>query len=265
MVSTGDRVVPTWWRRSPGRSILGLEGEVGWFVRARPGVCIGVASKTFRDRLDAGRVLAETLARTPPDAVVLALPRGGVPVGFQVARRLAAPLDVLVVRKLGVPGHEELAMGAVASGGARGLNPDVVAGVPDAERAIEQAELRERAELERQETLFRDGRPPLDLSGRTALLVDDGLATGATMLAAVLAAREAGARRVHVGVPIGAEDACAALADDADDVRCVHHAERLGSVGEWYADFRQTTDDEVRRLLGVVATIHAPDPLAVGR
>jgi predicted phosphoribosyltransferase len=221
-----------------------------------------VRSKPFRDRLDAGRALAETLARTPRDAVVLALPRGGVPVAFQVARFLAAPLDVLVVRKLGVPGQEELAMGAVAPGGARVLNPEVVAGVPDALRALEEAEVRERAELERQEALFRDGRPPLDLTGRTALLVDDGLATGATMRVAVVAAREAGARRVHVGVPIGAEDVCEALAQDADDVRCVRHVRQLGSVGDWYRDFRQTTDDEVRRLLGAVATIHAPDPLA---
>jgi predicted phosphoribosyltransferase len=221
-----------------------------------------VRTKPFRDRLDAGRALAEKLARTPRDAVVLALPRGGVPVAFQAARFLAAPLDVVVVRKLGVPGQEELAMGAVASGGARVLNPEVVAGVSDAARALEQAEIRERAELQRQEALFRDGRPPLDLAGRTALLVDDGLATGATMRVAVLAAREAGARRVHVGVPVGAEDVCAALAEEADDVRCVRHVRHLGSVGAWYRDFRQTTDDEVRLLLGAVAAIHAPDPLA---
>jgi predicted phosphoribosyltransferase len=177
-----------------------------------------------------------------------------VPVAFEVARALAAPLDVFVVRKLGVPGHRELAMGAVASGGVRVLNDEVVRllGVPpermDAVVAVE------RRELERREKLYRGSRAPLDLQGRTVILVDDGLATGSTMRAAVAAARRLGPRRVIVAVPVGARPACLMLAAEADQVNCLSMPEPLGSVGQWYESFGQTSDEEVSALLAQSAT-----------
>jgi predicted phosphoribosyltransferase len=204
----------------------------------------------YRDRREAGRILGERLAALAgrPDVVVLGLPRGGVPVAWEVARRLAAPLDVFVVRKLGLPGHEELAMGAIASGGVRVLNPEVVAtGVGREE--IEEVTARERGELERRERLFRGDRPPLPVAGRTVVLVDDGLATGSTMRAAVRALRKQDARQIVVAVPVGAASTCAELQEEADQVVCVATPAPFRAVGLWYDDFDQTTDDEVRELL----------------
>ncbi|HLV12042.1 MAG TPA: phosphoribosyltransferase family protein [Trueperaceae bacterium] len=210
----------------------------------------------FRDRAHAGRELAAALEPYAgrEGLIVLGLPRGGVPVAAEVARALGAPLDVLVVRKLGVPGHEELAMGAVASGGGVVLNDDVVAhlGVPAA--AVRQEVEREQAEVARREAAYRGDRPPLDLRGATALLVDDGVATGATVLAAVQAARAAGASEVVVAVPVGAPDSLARIAREADDVVCPQRPRALRSVGEWYLDFAQTSDEEVRQALAAAAS-----------
>lgn len=207
----------------------------------------------FVDRAQAGRVLADSvrdrLPAWPEPALVLGLPRGGVPVASEVARALGLPLDVLVVRKLGLPGQEELAMGAVASGGVRVLNPDVVhyAG-PE---ALEAATARERRRVEERELLFRGDRGPLALTGRCALLVDDGLATGATMRAAVQAARLLGAARVVVAVPVGAAESLALLRREADEVICPLVPPSFTAVGSWYEAFPQTEDDEVRALLAV--------------
>ena len=204
----------------------------------------------YRDRREAGRVLAELLAplANQPDVLVLGLPRGGVPVAWEVARRLGAALDVFVVRKLGFPGHEELAMGAIASGGIRVLKPEVVAyGVTRDE--IERLAEREQRELERRERLFRGDRPPIRVVDRTVILVDDGLATGSTMRAAVRALRQQGAARIIVAVPVAARSTCAEMEDEADEVVCAATPEPFHAVGLWYEDFRQTTDDEVRELL----------------
>lgn len=181
--------------------------------------------------------------------LVLGLPRGGVPVARPVADALGAPLDVLVVRKLGVPGHEELAMGAVASGGIRVLDDDVLAvnAVPPTE--IDAVTRRERAAVERGDAAFRSGRLPAPIAGRDVILVDDGLATGSTMLAAVRAVRQAGAARVTVAVPVGADSGCALVAAEADDVLCPLRPRPFVAVGVWYDDFRATTDEEVRALL----------------
>jgi putative phosphoribosyl transferase len=210
----------------------------------------------FADRLDAGRQLAERLRPRyggRSDVVVLALPRGGVPVAAPVARALQAPLDVFVVRKLGVPGHEELAMGAVAHGGARVVNQDVVQSLGIAASVIEAVAEREQAEIERRERAYRDERPYPDVGGRTVIVVDDGLATGASMRAAVRALGRLGPARIVVAVPVAARDTCAELSNEASDVVCVRTPEDLGAVGEWYADFQQTSDTEVRRLLAEAA------------
>lgn len=209
----------------------------------------------FRDRTDAGLALAGAARRRigGDDVVVLGLPRGGVPVAAEVATALGAPLDVFVVRKLGTPGHRELAMGAIASGGIRVMNDDLVRRLlvpPDAVRAVVDEET---AELHRREAAYRSGRPPLELAARTAVLVDDGLATGATMLAAVEAVRAAGAHRVVVAVPVGSPEACDRLRAQADDLICLHAPVDFGAVGSYYADFAQTSDDEVRRLLAPAA------------
>jgi predicted phosphoribosyltransferase len=206
----------------------------------------------FRDRRDAGRRLAAKLEAWAgrADVVVLALPRGGVPVGFEVARRLRAPLDVFVVRKLGVPFHEELAMGAIASGGVRVLNADIVQGLGIGEDVLDSIEARERAELARRERTYRGDRPPLDVHGRTVIIVDDGLATGATMRAAVAALRRLGPAAVIVAVPIASVESCEQLRAEADDVVCAMMPPHLYAVGQAYADFSQTTDEEVRALLG---------------
>jgi predicted phosphoribosyltransferase len=207
--------------------------------------------RPFRDRREAGRLLATKLAvyANRPDVLVLALPRGGVPVAYEVARALGAPLDVFLVRKLGVPGHEELAMGAIASGGVRVLNEQLVRalGIPD--RVIAAAAAEEQRELERRERLYRGDRPAPDVRGRTVILVDDGLATGASMLAAVQALRRQGAAHIVVAVPVASPDTCAALRPEVDDIICAATPEPFHAVGLWYQDFSQTTDDEVRDLL----------------
>ncbi len=208
-------------------------------------------TRRYHDRSDAGRALAEALRglENEPDVVVLALPRGGVPIGFEVAHALGAPLDVFVVRKLGVPGHEELAMGAIASGGARVLNDEVVELARVSPATIEAATQRELRELERREHAYRGNRSPLVLRDRTVVIVDDGLATGSTMRAAVLALRALQPRRIIVAVPVAARETCDMLLPEVDDVVCAWTPEPFHAVGLWYEDFEQTTDDEVRELL----------------
>src|SRR3979411_19427 len=205
----------------------------------------------FRDRREAGRLLAEKLAAyaNRPDVLVLALPRGGVPVAYEVARALGAPLDVFVVRKLGVPGYEELAMGAVATGGVRVLNDQLVnrLGIPD--DMIDTVAAREKQELARRERLYRGPRPPADVQGRTVILVDDGLATGATMHAAIQALRQQHPARIVVAVPTASPETCEGMKRIADDVICAMTPEPFNAVGRWYRDFSQTTDEEVGALL----------------
>ena len=207
--------------------------------------------QAFQDRRQAGRALSEELRKYVGrnDVVVLALPRGGVPVAFEVARRLEAPLDLFLVRKLGTPGHRELAMGAIASGGIRVLNDDVVRWSGIAQDDIDAVAHEEERELLRRELAYREGRDPVPVEGRVAILVDDGLATGSTMRAAVKAVRQRDPSRVVVAVPVGARDTCDELSAIADEVVCVGTPEPFSAVGQWYADFDQTTDDEVRRLL----------------
>ena len=216
------------------------------------------SGKPFRyaDRRHAGMELAGRLQHLAgrDDVVVLALPRGGVPVAYEVARALAAPMDVFVVRKLGLPGHPELAMGAIASGGVRVMNEDVVRWYRPPAAAIESVTRTERLELERRERAYRDGRPPAPIEGRTVLLVDDGLATGSTMRAAVLAIRRLLPARVVVAVPVGARETCEALQQTADEVVCPLVPEPFSAVGLWYQDFSQTSDDEVRQLLSAHST-----------
>ncbi|GAA4329332.1 phosphoribosyltransferase [Variovorax defluvii] len=204
----------------------------------------------FRDRYAAGRALAQRLAawRGRREVVVLGLPRGGVPVAWEVAQALQAPLDVLVVRKLGYPGQEELAMGAIGPGGVR-VTSDIPHLWPVSEKALEEVVAREQAELTRRERLYRGERAPLALAGRVAILVDDGLATGASMHAAVLAVRAMQAQRIVVGAPVASVEAVRLLEAVADEVVCVHVPEAFRAVGLWYEDFAQTSDDEVRRLL----------------
>ncbi len=205
----------------------------------------------YRDRTEAGRRLAERLAhyRGSSDLLVLGLPRGGVVVAYEVARALNAPLDVFVVRKLGVPGQEELAMGAIASGGLRVLNPTVVNlwGIP--ESVIEEVAEQERLELERRERVFRGSRPAPEISGRTILVVDDGIATGSTMRAAVAALRTRRPARIVAAAPVAAPQAVEMLAQDADEVVCDFTPEPFYSVGLWYDDFPQNSDEEIRALL----------------
>ena len=210
----------------------------------------------FRDRADAGRQLAANLTAYAgrPQVVVLALPRGGVPVGYEVSQALGAPLDVFLVRKLGVPGREELAMGAMATGGVRILNEDVVRALGIPEHVIDGVAEKERRELMRRERAYRDDRPPPDVRGRTVLLVDDGLATGSTMRAAAAALRKLRPARVVIAVPVGSADTCAELADAADEVVCARTPEPFYAVGLWYDDFSQTTDEEVHELLDRAAT-----------
>jgi predicted phosphoribosyltransferase len=205
----------------------------------------------FHDRAEAGRELAAHLTAYTdrPDVLVLALPRGGVPVAYEVARALRAPLDVFLVRKLGVPGQEELAMGALATGGVLVLNDEVVQalGIPD--WTIDEVARQEERELRRREQSYRGGRPPPDPRGRTVILIDDGLATGSTMRAAVAALRRQEPARIVVAVPIGAADTCADFQAAADEVVCARTPEPFHSVGLWYDDFSQTTDEEVHDLL----------------
>jgi putative phosphoribosyl transferase len=205
----------------------------------------------FRNRAEAGQLLAEKLLKYAgcDDVIVLGLPRGGVPVAYEVARRLNAPLDVFIVRKLGVPGFEELAAGAIASGGVRVLNEDVVRALPHADEIIESVTARETAELERREQSYRNGRPPPELRDRIVILVDDGLATGATMRAAVAALRRRGAAKIIVAVPVGAPETCRELEELVDEIVCAIAPEFFQAVGQYYEDFSQTSDEEVRDLL----------------
>ena len=183
------------------------------------------------------------------DVIVLALPRGGVPVAFEVATALRVPLDVFLVRKLGVPGHAELAMGAIASGGVRVLSNEIISQLDISPAEVEEATARERIELDRRDRMYRGDRPPPARAGRTVILVDDGLATGATMEAAILAVRQSPPARVVVAVPVGAPDTCRRLAGVADEVVCVTTPEPFQAVGLWYERFDQTSDDEVIEFL----------------
>jgi putative phosphoribosyl transferase len=205
----------------------------------------------YRDRRHAGAELAVRLQHLKgrTDVVVLALPRGGVPVGYEVARAVGAPLDVFLVRKLGLPGHRELAMGAIASGGVRVLNDEVVGAYRIPQSVIDAVAKEEQLELERREREYRDGRPSVPLKERTVVLVDDGLATGSTMKAAVQAVRARGPAKIIVAVPVGSPDTCHEFADIADQIVCARAPEYFTAVGQWYRDFSQTTDEEVRELL----------------
>jgi putative phosphoribosyl transferase len=207
------------------------------------------ATETFRNRAEAGRDLARRLERyRGTDAVVLGLARGGVPVAAEVARSLGLPLDVFVVRKLGLPQQPELAVGAVASGGLAVVNNEVARAARLDDATLRRLIATEAEEVRRRERAYRDGRPPLEVEGRTVILVDDGLATGASMLAVRTLGQE-GARKIVVAVPVAPPETCEALATVADEVVCARTPERFLSVGSWYEDFRQTSDDEVRQAL----------------
>jgi len=207
----------------------------------------------FRDRREAGRELARRLSAYAgrEDAAVLALPRGGVPVAFEVAKALGLPLDVFLVRKLGLPGHEELAMGAIASGGARVLDSEVVRAYGVSEEELRRVTAAERRELARREIAYRGDRPPLDLKGRTVILVDDGLATGSSMRAALAALEPLSPARVVVAVPVAPRSTVSALGDAADEIVCLKMPEPFLAVGMFYEDFGQTSDEEVRDFLAL--------------
>jgi predicted phosphoribosyltransferase len=205
----------------------------------------------FRDRFEAGQFLAQKLLkyRDEPDVIVLALPRGGVPVAFEVAKALNAPLDIFLVRKLGVPGHEELAMGAVADGDVVVLNDDVVGPLGIAREIIDDVTRRERRNLHEQREKYRGGQPAPRIEDRIVILVDDGLATGSTMRAAIAALRKQGPRRLVVGVPVGAAETCDELGQEADEIVCAITPQHFMAVGVWYNDFSPTSDNTVRALL----------------
>ena len=214
----------------------------------------------FEDRFEAGRLLASKLRpfANRPDTVVLALPRGGVPVGFEVAKALSLPLDVFVVRKLGVPGYEELAMGAIASGGVRVLNEDLVRTAGISGEAIDAVAAAEERELERRERDYREDRPPINVQGRTVILVDDGLATGSSMRVAARALRNKNPSQIVVAVPVAAPATCAEFESEVDQVICAVTPEPFWAVGQWYRDFSQTSDEEVRNLLRQAASLPTP-------
>lgn len=205
----------------------------------------------FADRREAGRVLAELMRayQGRPGLLVLALPRGGVPVAYELAAALSAPLDLIIVRKLGAPQQEELAMGAIASGGAMVVNRDVVTALRITESDIESVAARERQELERREREYRGDRPRPHIQGREVIVVDDGLATGSTMLAAVSALRGLGPARIIIAVPVAPPETCEALRGEVDAVICAATPPKFRGVGAWYKDFKQTSDDEVQQLL----------------
>jgi len=205
----------------------------------------------FTDREEAGRLLAAALVmmKLPANVIVLALPRGGLPVGLQVAKKLNAPLDVVIVRKLGVPWQPELAMGAIASGSFQTLNHDLIREFGISREDVDVVIRKERAEVERREKLFRRGLPALDLRGKTALLVDDGLATGSTMLVAARYVRSLKPAQVLIAVPVGSVQACERLKAEADECICLATPEPFMAVGQWYADFPQVNDSEVQRFL----------------
>jgi predicted phosphoribosyltransferase len=212
----------------------------------------------FRDRHDAGKFLAGKLKHlaNDPSVIVLALPRGGVPVAYEIARELHAPLDIFIVRKLGVPVYEELAMGAIASGGVRVLNEEVVRRLGITPHMIDAVAAEQQRELERREREYRREREPANVTGRVAILVDDGLATGASMRAAVQALRKRNPSRIIVAVPVGAAETCEKFESEVDEVVCGKRPEDLGAVGAWYEDFTQTTDEEVGELLDRTALAH---------
>ena len=207
--------------------------------------------RVFADRREAGRELGRLLTRAvkPGEGIVLALPRGGVPVGYEIARALDIPLDVFLVRKLGTPGHPELAMGAIASGGIRVLNDEVVQALNIPQHQIDAVAAQEQHELERRDAAYRQGRSLPELTNRTVILVDDGLATGSTMKAAAQAVKQQSPKRIIVAVPVGALDTCRVLGDMADEVICARTPQPFSAVGQWYRDFSQTSDDEVMSLL----------------
>ena len=205
----------------------------------------------FQDRSEAGRILARQLEKykNRPDVLVLALPRGGVPVAYEVAKELNAPLGIFLVRKLGVPGHEEVAMGAIATGGIRILNEDFIRQLGIPKRVVDAVTAREQQELERRERLYRGDQPAPDIKGRTVIIVDDGLATGSTMKAALAALRKQQPAKLVVAVPTAPPETCDSLRADADEVICAVTPDPFLAVGAWYRGFDQTTDDEVRDLL----------------
>ena len=210
---------------------------------------------SFRDRTEAGRLLADKLRayESHPDALVLALPRGGVPVAYEVALGLGLPLDLFVVRKLGVPGYRELAMGAIASGGVRVLNEDVLRAMPDASAMVAQVTTLETQELERRERDYRGDRPPAEIGGRVVILVDDGLATGASMLAAIAALRKKAPARIVVAVPVCPPETLREVEQVADETVALFAPDWFRGVGQFYEDFAQTSDEEVRLLLARAA------------
>lgn len=212
----------------------------------------------FRDRQEAGKRLAEKIkAETAPlDPIVLALPRGGVPVAFEVAQALQAPLDIFLVRKLGMPGHEELAIGAIASGGVRVLNREIMQQSDLPREIVEEITEREQRELERREHAYRGDRPPPNLYGKTVFLIDDGLATGATMRAAVIALKQQEPARIIVAVPIAAPETCIEFRDVVDEIICAVTPEPFIAIGMWYEEFPQMTDDEVRDYLESARALH---------
>jgi putative phosphoribosyl transferase len=214
----------------------------------------------FADRREAGQLLAEKLQAYAGrhDVLILALPRGGVPIAYEVARALRTPLDVFVVRKLGVPGDEELAMGAIASGGVRVLNEEVTSRMDLPDSVIDEVTRREQKELKRRERLYRGGRPALQVQGRAIILVDDGLATGSTMRAAATALRKMNPLKIVIAVPVAAPDTCQEFRGEVDEVVCAVTPEPFMAVGAWYADFSQTSDGEVRELLQRAAS-YEPD------
>ncbi|MBD2346583.1 phosphoribosyltransferase [Anabaena subtropica] len=214
----------------------------------------------FKDRTAAGQVLAKKLAdyANRPNILVLALPRGGVPVGFEVAKALNAPLDVLVVRKLGVPDNEELAMGAIASGGVRILNQSIVNQFQIPDEVIARVAVQQERELKRRENMYRGDRPFPDLKGQTVILVDDGLATGATMWAAVMSVKQQQPKEVVIAVPVAAPETCEEMQSKVEKIICANTPTPFYSVGLWYEKFPQTTDDEVRELLNKANNHHQP-------
>jgi predicted phosphoribosyltransferase len=205
----------------------------------------------FEDRFEAGRFVAQQLKHRAgdPNLLVLALPRGGVPVAYEIARALDAPLDIFVVRKLGAPGYEELAIGAIAAGGVRVFNEEVIQHLGISEAWIEATTAEQQEELRRREKLYRGDRPPAEIEGHNVILVDDGLATGASMRAAVRALRQRHPASITVAVPIGSRDTCDQFRAEVDEVVCGRMPEPFHAVGAWYLDFTQTTDEEVREFL----------------
>lgn len=221
---------------------------------------VGSDRRLFRDRVDAGRSLARALTAyaNRADVLILGLPRGGVPVAYEVARAIGAPLDIILVRKLGVPGEQELAMGAIASGGVRVLNEDIVRMINIPTDVIEAVAAKEQRELERRERLYRGDHPLPVLEGKTVILIDDGIATGATVRAAIALVRQQRPAAVVVATPVAPLATCAALRAEVDELICVMEPESFFAIGFWYESFPQTTDEEIRQLLGRAWRLHPP-------